>query len=77
MFDKDAIDLTFIHPWMTLSDARLLFEDEYMRFKDYKKYHGIKTVSTLMNMSYGHWQRESEALVRARLDLIKSRLSDS
>lgn len=76
MFDKDAIDLTFIHPWMTLSEAKLLFEDAFSRFIKYKKYHGIKNVYTLMNMSYGHWQRESEELVRARLDLIKSRQSD-
>ena len=38
-----------------------------------KKYHGWKTVWTLMNMSYGRWQREPEDHVRARLDLIKSK----
>tara|TARA_Y100000015_G_scaffold42455_1_gene50016 strand:- start:1298 stop:1552 length:255 start_codon:yes stop_codon:yes gene_type:complete len=74
MFDKDAINLTFAHPWMTVSDAKLLFSDAYERFKDQKKYHGQKTVWTLMNMSYGIWQREPEEYVRARLDLIKSRM---
>jgi len=74
MFEKDAINLTFVHPWMTVSDALLLFEDAYEKFKNQKKYHGQKTVSTLMNISYGIWQREPENYVRARLDLIKSRM---
>lgn len=72
-FEKDAIDLTFAQPWMTLSDARLLFSDAFERFQPYKKYHGWKNVWTLMNISYGIWQREPEKYVRARLDLIKSK----
>ena len=51
MFEKDAINLTFVHPWMTVSDALLLFEDAFERFKPYKKYHGWKNVHTLMNIS--------------------------
>jgi|TARA_R100001509_G_C4793589_1_gene190604 hypothetical protein len=74
MFDKDAINLTFAHPWMTVSDAHLLLDDAFQRFKSHKKYHGWKTVQTLMNISYGIWQREPEEYVRARLDLIKSRM---
>ena len=27
MFKKDTINLTFVHPWMTVSEANLLFED--------------------------------------------------
>ena len=73
-FEKDAINLTFVHPWMTVYDAKLLIHDAYMRFRSHKKYHGWKTVQTLMNISYGIWQRESETNVRARLDLIKSRM---
>ena len=75
MFKKDAINLTFVHPWMTVSEANLLFEDAYERFKSYKKYHGWKNVYTLMNISYGIWQREPEEYVRARLDRIKSRIN--
>tara|TARA_B100002019_G_C21116297_1_gene521060 strand:+ start:308 stop:562 length:255 start_codon:yes stop_codon:yes gene_type:complete len=74
MFERDAINLTFVHPWMTVSEANLLFEDAFERFKHMKKYNGWKTVQTLMNISYGIWQREPEEYVRARLDLIKSRM---
>jgi len=77
MFERDAINLTFAHPWMTVSDAHLLFNDAYERFKGQKKYHGPKTVWTLMNISYGIWQREPEEYVRARLDLIKSRMDSN
>ncbi len=74
MFETDAINLTFAHPWMTVSEANLLFEDAFERFKHMKRYSGWKTVQTLMNISYGIWQREPEEYVRARLDLIKSRM---
>lgn len=77
MFERDAINLTFAHPWMTVSDANLLFNDAYERFKSQKKYHGTKTVWTLMNISYGIWQREPEEYVRARIDLIKSRMDSN
>tara|TARA_Y100000817_G_C16774512_1_gene507650 strand:- start:197 stop:496 length:300 start_codon:yes stop_codon:yes gene_type:complete len=73
-FEKDAVNLTFFQPWMTVSDARILFSDAFERFQSYKKYHGWKNVWTLMNISYGIWQRESETNLRARLDLIKSRM---
>ena len=45
---------------MTVSDANLLLEDTYNRVKSQKRYHGWKTVQTLMNISYGIYQRESE-----------------
>lgn len=73
-FEKDAVHLTFVHPWMTVSDARLLFTDAFERFQSYKKFHGWKNVWTLMNISYGIWQRESEEYLKTRLDLIKSRM---
>tara|TARA_B100002019_G_scaffold270375_1_gene263916 strand:- start:680 stop:970 length:291 start_codon:yes stop_codon:yes gene_type:complete len=76
-FEKDAMQLTFVHPWMTVSDARLLFTDAFERFQSHKRYHGWKNVHTLMNISYGIWQRESEANVRSRLDLIKSRMDSN
>tara|TARA_Y100000004_G_C8845514_1_gene382369 strand:- start:347 stop:601 length:255 start_codon:yes stop_codon:yes gene_type:complete len=77
MFERDAINLTFAHPWMTVSEANLLFEDAFERFKHMKRYSGWKTVQTLMNISYGIWQREPEEYVRARLDLIKSRMDSN
>ena len=72
--EKDAINLTFIHEWMTVSDAKLLLHYQYMRVRSHKKYGGWKTVETLMNIAYGIYQRESEEFLRARLDLIKSRM---
>ena len=63
MFETDAINLTFAHPWMTVSEANLLFEDAFERFKHMKRYSGWKTVQTLMNISYGIWQREPEEYV--------------
>ena len=71
--EKDAINLTFVHDWMTVSDAMLLLEDYYERVKEYKKYHGMSTVHTLMDIAYRNFQRQSEEYLQARIDLIKSR----
>ena len=70
--EKDAINLTHIHQWMTVSDAELLLIDAYRRFRNSKKYGG-NMVQTLMNIEYGILQRSSEKWVRAKLDLIKSK----
>jgi hypothetical protein len=70
--EEDAIRLTFVHPWMTVNDAKILLHDYYMKVRSHKKYHGWKTVQTHMNMFYGHLQRDSEQNLRARIDLIKS-----
>ena len=75
--ERDAINLTLIHEWMTVHDAKLLLHDYYMKVRSHKKYHGWKTVQTHMNMFYGHLQRESEEFLRARLDLIKSRMDSN
>ncbi len=75
--EKDAINLTLIHEWMTVHDAKLLLHDQYMRVRSHKKYGGWKTVQTLMNIAYGIYQRESEEFLRARLDLIKSRMDSN
>jgi len=70
--EKDAINLTLIHQWMTVSDAELLLVDAYRRFKSSEKYGG-NMVQTLMNIEYGILQRSSEDWVRAKLNLIKSK----
>ena len=75
--EKDAINLTFIHEWMTVSDAKLLLYHQYMKVRSHKKYGGWSTVQTLMNIAYGIYQRESEEFLRARLDLIKSRMDNN
>ena len=71
--EKDAINLTFVHPWMTVSDAELLLIHAYKRFRNKKRYGG-NMVNTLMKIEYGIFQRSSEEHMRARLDLIKSEL---
>ena len=75
--EKEAIQLTLIHEWMTVSDAKLLLHHQYMRVRSHKKYGGWETVQTLMNIAYGIYQRESEEFLRARLDLIKSRMDSN
>ena len=70
--EKDAINLTLIHQWMTVSDAELLLIDAYRRFRSSEKYGG-NMVQTLMNIEYGILQRSSEDWVRAKLNLIKSK----
>ena len=75
--EKDAINLTLIHEWMTVHDAKLLLHDYYMRVRSHKKYHGWSNVQTHMNMFYGHLQRDSEVNLRARIDLIKSRIDSN
>ena len=71
--ERDAINLTLIHQWMTVSDAELLLIDAYRRFQSSKKYGG-RLVETLMKIEYGIIERSSEQWVRAKLDLIKSRM---
>ena len=70
--EKDAINLTLVHQWMTVSDAELLLIDAYRRFRSSEKYGG-NMVQTLMNIEYGILQRSSEDWVRAKLNLIKSK----
>jgi len=70
--EEDAIKLTLVHEWMTVSDAKLLLHDYYMKVRSHKKYGGWKTVQTLMNIAFGNFQRDSEENLRARIDLIKS-----
>jgi|TARA_B100000282_G_scaffold123684_1_gene88207 hypothetical protein len=72
--ERDAINLTLVHEWMTVSDAKLLLFHQFMKVRSQKRYGGWKTVQTLMNISYGIFQRESEKNLRARLDLIKSQM---
>ena len=72
--ENDAIKLTLVHEWMTVSDAKLLLHDYYMKVRSHKKYGGWKTVQTLMNIAFGNFQRDSEENLRARIDLIKSKL---
>ena len=72
--ERDAINLTLVHEWMTVSDAKLLLLHQFMKVRSQKRYGGWKTVETLMNISYGIFQRESEKNLRARLDLIKSEM---
>jgi hypothetical protein len=72
--ERDAINLTLIHDWMTVHDAKLLLHDYYMRVRSHRKYHGWSTVETLMNIAYGNFQRDSEENLRARIDLIKSKM---
>ena len=71
--EKDAINLTLKHEWMTVSDARLLLLDAYLRFKNNKRYGG-NMVQTLMKIEYGIWLRSSEEHMQVRLDLLKSRM---
>ena len=71
--ERDAINLTLIHQWMTVSDAKLLLKYAYNRFKKHEKYGG-DIVNTLMKIEYGIFQRSSEEHMKARLDLIKSEL---
>ena len=72
--ERDAINLTLVHEWMTVHDAKLLLHDYYIKVRSHKKYGGWKTVETLMNIAYGNFQRDSEENLRARINLIKSKL---
>ena len=70
--EDDAIKLTLVHEWMTVSDARLLLQHYYLKMRPQRKYGGWKTVETLMKIAYGNFQRDSEENLRARLNMIKS-----
>lgn len=74
--EEDAINLTFKHEWMTVSEAKLLLIDAYKRFRKQKRYGG-DIVKTLMKVEYGIWMRSSEEHMRVRLDLLKSRMDSN
>jgi hypothetical protein len=76
VMQQDAINLTLTHEWMTVSDAELLLIDAYRKFRSSKKYGG-NLVQTLMKIEYGIIERSSEQWVRAKLDLIKSKITNN
>ena len=71
--EQAAINLTLVHEWMTVAEARLLLHDAYMRYRSQKRFFGWKNVETLIGIDYGIWQRTSEEHLRAKLDLLKSK----
>ena len=75
--ERDAINLTLIHEWMTVHDAKLLLHDYYMKVRSHKKYHGWKTVQTHMNMFYGHLQRDSEVNLKLIIFFTEATISSS
>ena len=72
--ERNAINLTLKHEWMTVYQAKLLLHDAYMRYKSQSRFGGWKTVETLIGIDYGIWWRSSEEHMRARLDLLESRM---
>ena len=36
--ERDAINLTLVHEWMTVYDAKLLLHDYYMKVRSHKKF---------------------------------------
>ena len=69
---KRCINLTLVHEWMTVYDAKLLLHDYYMKVRSHKKYGGWKTVETLMNIASVIFK---ETLRKTYvLNLIKSKL---
>ena len=56
-FEKDAVHLTFVHPWMTVSDARLLFTDAFERYNNFE----YSYTSANSNFSREHWDEFYES----------------
>ena len=49
--ERDAINLTLIHEWMTVNDAKLLLHHQYMRVRSHKKYGGSLHKFELSNIT--------------------------
>ena len=72
---ESAIQLTLNHEWMTVSDAELLMQDAYERYRPYKKYHGGKNVETLLGIAFGIFLRSTQEEMEARIEKIKTKSS--
>ena len=73
MFDKNIINLTRVHPWMTFDEAWLLMKWSYEKNREQDKYCGKKTVLTLMNIDFGIYQRQSKEWLEQRIELAKEK----
>ena len=61
MTSNDAVDfLVEKQPWMTKAEAMALIVDAFERFDDQKKYHGYKTVRTLVDIEIRILARDEE-----------------
>ena len=73
MFDKNIINLTRVHPWMTFDEAWLLMKWSYEKNREQDKYCGKKTVLTLMSIDFGIYQRQSKEWLEQRIELAKEK----
>ena len=70
MSTDKAIDfLTEKQPWMSRAAAMALIVDAFERFDSQKKYHGYKTVKTLVDIDIRIYARD-EKKARDRLAVI-------
>ena len=60
MIDKAVEFLTEKQPWMTYDEAFALIIDAYERYDDQKKYHGYKTVNTLVDIDVRIYARDED-----------------
>lgn len=71
MTTDSAVDfLTEKQPWMTKAQAMALIVDAFERFDDQKKYHGYKTVKTLVDIGIRIFARDAD-VAKNRLALIE------
>ena len=61
MTTDNAVDfLVEKQPWMNKAEAMALIVDAFQRFDDQKKYHGYKTVKTLVDIEIRIFARDEE-----------------
>ena len=75
MFEKHIHKLIDKHPWMSFEEAWLLMKWSYEKNKDQDKYHGIRTIKTLMGIDYGIYLRQEKEWLMDRIQSAKDKFS--
>lgn len=68
---NDAINLTKVHEWMTLSEAEILIYDAFIRCRHTDRNSGWTTVMNRIKPEYAKYQMMSEEYLRKRIEIAK------
>ena len=68
---QDAINLTKVHRWMTVSEAELLIYDAFIRRRHTDRNSGWTTVMNRIKPEYARYQMMTEKYLRKRIEIAK------
>ena len=69
--EQDAINLTKVHTWMTVSEAKLLIYDAFIRRRHTDRNSGWSTVMNRIKPEYAKYQMMTEDYLRKRIKIAR------